>query len=697
MVARNQAKILLIAVISLFLLFEIQIKSLECSSITERPASPPQVKEIFSDIPFYFEQNEGQTDRAVKFFAHGTNYGFYFKPGEVVIALAKSENASVLHMKLKGANKKSHIVGIEPLSGKLNYILGNDPTQWHTNITTYSKVKYENIYPGIDLIFYSSNGKLEYDFIVSPGADPNQIRVAFNGSKNIELQKSGDLNIQTADGDLIQLAPVVYQQEKNVHEIADAKYVLSNNEIGFQVSYDHSKPLVIDPQISYGTYLGGTNFEVAEAMAVDPSGAVYVIGYSASADFPLKNPFQRNSGNTFVTKLSPDGSSLIFSTFIGGNNSHAAGIAVDPAKAIYITGQAGPNYPLKNPIQTRGGGFLSKLSQNGASLIYSTLIGGSAIDQPKGIILDKAKNAYIFGQTFSKDFPVKNPIQAKFGGGDTDGFWMIVNNTGSKILFSTYAGGNDTDSVDSLSIDTKTGKIYTSGGTFSSNFPKASVSEKNVSNITGERCVLWIEIDTPTTDGYERSESDSSGTAITIVSIDCTSKIGRSLADDIVDQLVQSGFLNSSSQGISTGGVDAHLVQRDLNLNIINAFAYGGSGTEYANAITKDSRGRIYIAGDTTSTDLPLMNPVQTVNRGRQDGYIAMFDQNLQLLFSTYLGGTGFDSIHDIKVDPKGNIYVTGFTDSSNLRTTPHAFQKTRKGPQFSNDAFIFKITPVAP
>ncbi|HEY7161452.1 MAG TPA: hypothetical protein VH815_09335, partial [Acidobacteriota bacterium] len=374
MIARNQFKNLLPAIIFLLLLFQTQIKSVECNSITAQSVSPPQVKEIFSDIPFYFEQNEGQTDRAVKFFAHGTNYGFYFKPGEVVIKLAKSEAVSVLNMKLKGANKKSRIVGVEPLSGKLNYLLGNDPAQWHTNITTYAKVKFENIYPGIDLIFYSTNGKLEYDFVVSPGANPNQIRVAFNGSKNIELQKTGDLSIGIANGNLIQLPPVVSQEDR---VIADAKYVLSNNEIGFRISYDHGKPLVIDPQISYGTYLGGTNFEVAEAMAVDPSGAVYVTGFSASADFPLKNPFQRNSGNTFVTKLSPDGSSLIFSTFIGGNNSHAAAIAVDPAKAIYITGQAGPNYPLKNPIQTRGGGFLSKLSQNGASLIYSTLIGGS--------------------------------------------------------------------------------------------------------------------------------------------------------------------------------------------------------------------------------------------------------------------------------------------------------------------------------
>jgi hypothetical protein len=692
MLARN-FKILLIAVISLLLLFE--IKSLESNSISESPQSAPQIKEIFSDIPFYFEQNQGQTDRTVKFFAHGTDYGFYFKPGEVVIALTKSEAASVLRMKLKGGNKNSRIVGMEPLSGKLNYILGNDPTQWHTNITTYAKVKYENIYPGIDLIFYSTDGKLEYDFVVSPGADLNQIRVEFNGSNGIELQSSGDLKIGMTDGDLIQLVPVAYQRKK----IANAGYVLNNKEIGFHVSYDHSKPLIIDPQISYGTYLGGTNFEVAEAMAVDPSGAVYVTGYSASTDFPTKNPIQTTAGTTFVTKLSPDGSSLIFSTFIGGNNSHAEGIAVDPAKAIYITGQAGSNYPLKNPIQTRGGGFLTKLSPNGASLVYSTYIGGSAVDQPKGIRLDKAKNAYVFGQTFSKDFPVKNPVQAKFGGGDTDGFWMKVNNSGNKILFSTYTGGNNTDSVDSLVLDPKTGKVYAGGGTFSSNFPKAAVSPINeLSKIKDDNCSYWAIVFTVISlNAYGTFEYDNELANIAL-KFDCKNSFANQLVADRLMELSLAPFGNEPfNQGIASGGLDAHITSRDLNLNILQTIAFGGSSTEYANAIATDNKGRIYVGGDTTSNDLPLKNPVQSVNRGRQDGFVAVFDQNFQLLFSTYIGGTGFDSIHDIKVDPKGNIYVTGFTDSSNLKTTPHAFQKSRKGPQFSNDAFIFKITPVVP
>jgi hypothetical protein len=681
-------KLLLLLISFTFLFVETQLKPLHAATAAETP----QIKELLRDVPFYFEENKGQTDNSVKFLAHGVQYGFYFKPGEAVITLEKSEQPSVLHMKIRNANKRSRIVGIDPLPGKLNYFLGNDPKEWRTNVSTYAKIKYENIYPGIDLIFYDTSGKLEYDFIVSPGADPNQIRIAFDGSDDIELQKSGDLNIKLTDGNLVQLAPVVYQQE----QIVNAGYVLKKNEIAFDVSYDHSKPLVIDPQISYGTYLGGTAFEVAEAMAVDPSGAVYVTGYSASPDFPTKNPISRTWGSTFVTKLSPDGSSLVFSTFIGGNNSHAAGIAVDPAKAIYITGQAGSNYPLKNPIQTRGGGFLTKLSPNGASLIYSTYIGGSDIDQPKGITLDKTKNAFVFGQTFSKDFPVKNAVQSKFGGGDTDGFWIKVNNTGNKILFATYEGGNDTDSVDSLVIDRKTGKVYASGGTFSSNFPKASSNLNQHSNDVN--CSYWtIVFAVIAIDAYNTFDYDSKLAEVAL-KFDCKNSFANQLVADRLQELSQSPLgKEPANQGIATGGLDASVLTRDLNLLILQQVAFGGSSAEYANAITTDSKGRIYIAGDTTSTDLPLKNPVQSVNRGRQDGFVAVFAQNLELLFSTYIGGTGFDSIHDIKVDPKGNIYVTGFTDSSNLKTTAHAFQKSRKGPAFSNDAFIFKITPVTP
>ncbi|HEY7160908.1 MAG TPA: SBBP repeat-containing protein, partial [Acidobacteriota bacterium] len=286
---------------------------------------------------------------------------------------------------------------------------------------------------------------------------------------------------------------------------------------------------------------------------------------------------------------------------------------------------------------------------------------------------------------------------AKFGGGDTDGFWMIVNNAGNKILFSTYLGGNNTDSVDSLFVDPVSGKVYASGGTFSTNFPKPS-SSSSALNPNVDNCKAWFLFFLELEAFHYAVFRDEFDIIEAQFSFDCNSRFTTLLIFEKLIQLINAGFLAATTnQGIVSGGLDAHLVARDLNLNVINAFTYGGSGAEYANAITRDSKGRIYIAGDTTSTDLPLMNPVQTVNRGRQDGYIAMFDQNLQLLFSTYLGGTGFDSIHDIKVDAKGNIYVTGFTDSNNLRTTPHAFQKSRKGPPFSNDAFIFKITPVAP
>jgi hypothetical protein len=688
----------------LVILFLFQMNSIQASALAESKMTTPEVKDIFSDIPFYFEENHGQTDPSVKFLTRGTNYGFYFTGGEAVIAIAKSDAPSVLRLKMIGGNQKARIVGMQKLPGTVNYFGGTDSKNWHTNIHTYAKIKYEQIYPGIDLIFYGENGTIEYDFVISSGADPGRIRVALEGPHGVQLASSGDLHMRMPDGDLIQKAPRIYQEKggKKIN-VAGNYIVTSDQEIRFHASYDRKLPLIIDPKISYSTYLGGSAFDLGNAITVDALGAVYVTGFSASPDFPTKNPVVPTLFGAFITKLSPTGSTLIFSTHLGGGATIGTGIAVDPSRAVYVTGPTTttPFFPLKNPIQTHGGAFLTKLSPSGTSLVYSTYLGGSQVDQPNGIRLDSHRNAYIFGQTFSKNFPLKNPIQRRFGGGETDGFWLIVNSAGTKVLFSTYVGGNGPDSVDSLSIRRSNGNVLIAGGSGSKNFPKSSLKKQDVIQDCEDfheelrnESLFFFMLDKDWEDLAE----------VLFPTTDCKDlwKGAEDLNRPSWD-VTNFGYQSSSNQtGISAaagGLLDAHITERDpVTLAPKRQIAFGGSGNEFPEAIALDSQGRIYIAGITTSKDLPVVNAVQGVNKGGQDGFVAVFDPiTLQVLFATYIGGSGTDFITALAVDRKGNIYVTGFTASNNLRTTPRAFQRHRKGPAFSDDAFVVKITPVVP
>ena len=330
---------------------------------------------------------------------------------------------TVLHMKLVGANPAPRVVGLEKLPGKANYFIGNDSTKWRTNIPTYAKVKYENVYPGMDLVYYGNQRQLEYDFVVAPGTDPKIITLGFEGADKLEVDAQGDLVLYADGGEIRLHKPLVYQDIDGVRQAIAGSYVLfpqtpdprlqtldaRPQQVGFQVAaYDFNRPLIIDPVLSYSTYLGGSGGDSGSDIAVDFSGNAYVTGSTSSLNFPLMNPLQttnRGSNDVFVAKLNPTGTALLYSTYLGGS-SHDFGnsIAVDASNSAYVTGStASNNFPTASPLQPAfaggalvvGDAFVAKLNATGDVLVYSTYLGGSGADGGNSIVVDASSNAYL--------------------------------------------------------------------------------------------------------------------------------------------------------------------------------------------------------------------------------------------------------------------------------------------------------------
>jgi hypothetical protein len=360
-------------------------------------------------------------------------------------------------MRLAGANQNAKATGLDELPGKSNYFIGNDPAKWRTNVPTYANVRYQNVYRGIDLVYYGNPSQLEYDFLVAPGADPKAISLnvaSISGLDRSKLQidPGGDLVIKAGEDEVRLHKPVVYQAgEGSSRHFLDGHYLLTGgNQVSFEVaSYDAEKLLVIDPVLSYSTYLGSAGDLGGNGIAVDSAGSTYVIGTTIGTTGAV----------AFVTKLNPSGSALVYSAFLGGSRFNSGnGIAVDPSGNAYVTGQTdSTDFPIASPLQALLGGvynaFVAKLNSTGSTLVYSTYLGGSGVDSGNGIAVDSSRNAYVTGQTRSTNFPTVNPLQASSGGGEGDAFVTKLNPGGSALVYSTYLGGSSVDVGNAVAVD----------------------------------------------------------------------------------------------------------------------------------------------------------------------------------------------------------------------------------------------------
>ena len=729
----------------------------EPSATDEKVASAARahVANTYGKLPLTFESNEGQSDKQVKFLSRGQGYTLFLTRDEAVMSLRRAphrqadrdtllalkpsdfkptnENSAVLRMKLLGVNPDAVVSGSDQQEGKSNYFIGNDQSQWRTDVSNYSQVRYRDAYPGIDLVYYGNQQQLEYDFVVAPGADPRTIKLdvysqsAVSGKRTsapLSIASNGDLLVPTRDGEVRFHKPIAYQPEDsaNLHVIGgdpaavnaknsvEGHWVLQGgNQVGFEVAaYDSSRALVIDPALSYSTYIGGTGTDGAFGVSIDQYGNAYVTGFTTSTNFPTKNPLQATEAggvDTFVLKLNRTGTALVYSTYIGGSSTeYPFGMAVDSKGEAYEVGNTGSaNFPVTAgafqttcvSCSTYPAVFLTKLSATGNSLVYSTFIGGSGDNRAFGITLDSLNDAYIVGWTTSSDFPVTTgAFQTVNKGGISDAFVTELNATGSALVYSTYLGGSGQDVGFGIALDSANNTIVT-GYSYSLDFPVTSGAFQTSTTVNGAAWVTKLNVG-GTSEIYSTylggTTGTSAGNSIKVDSAGNAYVTGYTCASDFP---TTPGVVQATFGGDCTpAGGDAFVTELNSTGSAPVYSTYlGGAGDDVGFSIGLDQSNNVYITGRSSSTNYPVTpGAFQSTMAGGYDCiYTILNSTGTSMLYSTYLGGTAVDVAFVMAVDKLGNSYMIGRSYSTNFPVTPGVLQSTLKG---STNAIVFKFAP---
>lgn len=676
------------------------------ASVPQAPAPHGEARAravgAYGKAPLSFEANQGQSEPSVKFLSRGAGYQLYLTSTEAVLALhrepgdggkieregeshsrASERHASkeaVVRMQLLGARPDPRVSGEEALPGRVNYLTGRDPRAWRTNVATYGKVRYENVYRGIDLVYYGNQKRLEYDFHLAPGADPGVIRLGFKGVRKLELDAAtGELVMRLPGGEVIrQHKPVLYQEVGGARREVAGRFVLrGGGQVGFEVgTYDKSLALVIDPVLVYATYFGGNGEEATTGMAVDSAGSVYVTGaFRTSPGFPVTaNAFKKiqndtnGSGEVFITKFAPDGAGIVYSTLLGGSSSETStGIAIDPAGNAYVTGWTiSADFPVRNAFQSALRGlpnpFLAKLNAAGSDLLYSSYLGGSNYDFGTDIAADASGNAYITGETISADFPVtpgalRTNLRLDRGPGDSDGFVAKLDTNASGSASLVYSTFFDIHAPYSNSIDIDAaGNAYVTG--------RARVQKLNAAG-----SALLYSFTIP-----DAAADNTSGLHTTDIAVDAG---GHAYVTGFINSpglMIVKGF----QAAYGGGAYDGFMAKLDPSgASLLYSTYLGGSSVDSGSAIAVDSGGHAYVAGDTASADFPTRDAFQNIKIGNAhmhglDIFVTRIDTGSagadSLVFSTYYGASNHDeAATGVALDAQGNIYATGFPFSINI------------------------------
>ncbi len=639
----------------------------------------------WGSLPISFEPNTGQAPAGVRFLSRSSSYALYLASGEVLLA---GPGHSRLRTKFSGATLSAPITGEVPQTSTSNYFVGNDPTQWHASIPNYERVRYAGVYPGIDLVFYGQDGHFEYDWIAASGANPGSIRMSFEGADQIRIDKQGDLVVKAGGTEYRHRRPMVYQEIAGQRLAVAGKWIFDGKEASFRIGhYDRAKALVIDPPLVYSTYQGGSGLDFAYAIAVDSIGNTYVTGSLGSNDFVGSI---RGTEDVFVIKINPNGSSKLYTTILGGGGpDEGHGIAVDAQGNAYITGSSGSlDFPTKNAIQPKTGGsgdaFLTKLSATGSALIYSTYLGGSAIDTAAGVAIDTAGSAYIVGTTFSSDFPTRAAYQASKGA-QQDAFIAKITPKGDVLTYATYLGGNNVDEGNGIAVDAA-GNAYITGYTASTNFPLQSPFRGSNGGVDAFVTKMNPAGSALVYSTYLGGSATDYGTAIAVDAFGSAYVTGIVTSDDFP-------LANPIDDKLGSHAVDDVFVTKfgPSGSSLVYSTYLGGGSADDPYAIAVDASGNAYITGRTNSSDYPLTNPIQST-RFAFDIFVTEINADgSSKLFSTFIGGTGSEAGRGIAVDTLGNIHIAGETTSADF-PLKNALQSTNRGGSASQDAFVLLL-----
>jgi hypothetical protein len=748
---------------------------------TGAPLSALQKANVTSEygaLPLAFEANQGQTAPEVRYLAHGQRYQLFLTDQEAVLTLRqpgtgaaiskkgasfvaarmhRKPNAvvktSVLRIHFDGANPSAEIAGTKPLPGKTSYFIGNDPKKWHTDIPSYEAVRYQGIYPGVDMLFYGHQQRLEYDFIVAPGADPKSIALSIAGAHKLETNSQGDVLMSVAGGKVALQKPVVYQEVNGQRrEIAGNYTIASDRQIRFAVApYDHTQPLTIDPVLNYSTYVGGEGIDLGLGIALDSAGDAYIAGSTSSTAFPQKNPISATPpadvaalGTAFVTELNPGGTALIYSTYLGGSGNafgdEATAIAVDTAATpnIYVTGFTGSSdFPLSTTVlpyqptapasvTAESAAFVTELAPSAsgsAQLAYSSYLGGNVNETGNGITVDAAGKTYVVGVTQSTTFPqVGTQITAGQTSAAGNAFLSKFDTTVSGtpgLLYSTYIGGSGAggsflfgfaDTAQAVTVDA-TADAYLVGGTMSGDFPVAGTaiagSAACGANGNGSAFISVVNT-TAQTLTYSQCLSGNPGADVAF-----GINLGTGVPPVATKIAYITGTTASANFPVTAGSIPpaAGVTQGVAFVSLLNTVTgtlqystfLGGTNSDTGFSIASDSAGLAYVAGLTGSADFPITQGALQEARNNPNGtaFISKISPNGQgladLVYSTYFGGqtlnntlTTADSAQGIAVSGT-NAYVAGYMTAPDMLTSAGAFQTSLGAPGATN-AFVAEL-----
>jgi hypothetical protein len=778
-------------------------------------------------LPFYFEQNLAQADTVFDFVARGPGYTLGLSATEAVFgipapsplpfsrtggertqsAIARGPSHSpggrgdggegeIVRMHLLGGNPTAPVTGLDPLVTKVNYFLGNDPNNWHTNVPTFAKVHYDDVYPGIDLVYYGSQhsvvssqhenpnlppsppgrgaggeGKttpqhlppsplgrgdggegttthhspltnspltthqltthqLEYDFIVAPGADPNQIQISFSGADSVTLDADGNLILRAGDAEIRQQKPYLYQEVNGTRQQVQGEFRVQNSEqnsesriqnsessratdycllttVYFSVgAYDTSRPLIIDPVVlGYSTYLGaGNEMDAAYDIAVDANGHAYVTGETRSLNFPASDgafdeTFNGSNNDAFVAKLNRNGSALLYATYLGGAGSdQAGGIAVDGDGNAYVTGGTwSKNFPTTPGAfdETFNGiiegfmadAFVTKLSPDGSTLIYSTYLGGRNSDAGRRITMGSDRTAYLVGGTSSTNFPVTPGAFDTTYNGTGDTFVARLTSSGDTLVFATYLGGSDGAAAGGIAVDAA-GNVFVTGSTQSSDFPTTPGAFQIEHSGSSDAYAVKLAADGSAL-AYSTFLGGGQGDGGDGIDVDGQGNVYIAGTTASLDFPVTPGAYDTTHLVID--GSDAFLTKLNQSGSALVYSTYMGAGSVGARGLAVDGHGHAYITGPVYAGMDTTLDAFDRTHNGSSDAYLMKLNQaGSALAYSTYLGGLNTEEGWSIAVDASGNAYIAGHTYSSDFPTTPSALKRRYRG-DFA-DGFVTKF-----
>ena len=659
-----------------------------------------------ASLPLRFEPNVGQIDASVDFLARGNGYTIFLTPSESVLVFgaaarslgdasskSASKTAAVLRMQFAGANPAPKLTGVEALPGITNYFIGSEPDKWRTDIVAFAKVRYAQIYPGIDLVYYGNARNVEYDFVLAAGADATQIRMKIVGAERMVVNDDGELVLGVAGGELRQPAPLIYQNGASGKTLIAGGYVLHGKEVGFALgTYDRTRALVIDPVLIYSTYLGGSGIDQVNSIHVGPTGDAYVTGVTSSVNFPLQGtPSSTHGGgqDVFVTKMNLAGNGLTYSTYIGGIGADIGNdIVVSGAGTAYITGSTTSiNYPVVTPtIAAQVGGtdaFLTKLTSAGNGIVYSTYWGSTGFEEGTSVTVDPADNAYIAGNTSAPNFPTQTAFQAALAGG-MDAFMTKFSVAGNSIVYSTYLGGAADDRANDMKV-ADDAAVFVIGSTTSANFPIKSPALQ--ASLGGGRDAFLTHFSLAGNallySTFIGGASDDEAFGMAIDAPMNAYVTGRTSSVNFPTQVPMQGSYGG-------GTADAFVIKiNPPGSAIVFSSFLGGLGEDVGQGVALDGLNNVFLTGSTRSGNFPTQLPIQPTLGGETDAFVTKLTlSGGALIYSTYLGGVGVDEGQGVSVDLIGQAYVAGFTESINFPVTAPfqaAFGAVR-------DGFITKI-----